>query len=309
VKVLFVCSGNSKFGISPFIKSQGLSLKTNGVELDYFTIKGKGLKGYLSNIKLLRKCITKGDYDITHSHYSLTAFICSLALIGIKKPQVTSLMGSDVNTKGIDKLIIKFFNIIFWKKVIVKSEDMKDKIGIKKSYVIPNGVDFAFFKPMEQITSKRQVNFDASQKQVVWISNPERYAKNFDLARKAFTLAELKNVELKVISGVKPETIPYYLNAADVLLLSSRWEGSPNIIKEAMACNCPIVTTRVGDVEYIIGNTEGCFIVEQNEKEVAEAIKKCIEFGKRTDGREKIKHLEINTIAKKIIDVYRAVLT
>ena len=99
-----------------------------------------------------------------------------------------------------------------------------------------------------------------------------------------------------------------YLNAADALVLTSLWEGSPNVIKEAMACNLPIVSTDVGDVKEVIGDTEGCYITSYEPSDVAGKIKLALDFGKRTNGREKIKHLEINTIAKRIIDVYNEVL-
>jgi len=85
MKVLFVSSGNSKFGISPFIKSQGESLKENGVELDYYTIQGKGLKGYIANIKPLREKISKGNYDIIHSHYTLSGWTSLLAKFNKKE--------------------------------------------------------------------------------------------------------------------------------------------------------------------------------------------------------------------------------
>lgn len=305
MKVLFVSSGNNKYGIVPFIKSQGESLKANGVELDYFTIKGKGLKGYLANIKPLREKIKKGKYDIVHTHYSLTAFVSSLAMIGLNLPQVTSLMGSDVNSNKIEKIFIKSFNLFFWDSVIVKSEDMKHKIGINRVEIIPNGINFSIFKLMDQSKAKDIVGFDRSKRQVLWLADPKRYVKNIELAKEAFKIADVIDSELKIINGIQHHEIPVYMNACDVLLLTSRWEGSPNVIKEAMACNTPIVTTRVGDVKLTIGDTEGCFIVEQNEAELAEAIKDCLQYNKRTNGREKIRWLDSNVIAEKLIKIYK----
>jgi teichuronic acid biosynthesis glycosyltransferase TuaC len=93
-----------------------------------------------------------------------------------------------------------------------------------------------------------------------------------------------------------------------VVLLTSLWEGSPNVIKEAMACNTPIVSTDVGDVKEIIGKTEGCFITSFDPEDVSDKIKKALEFGKRTTGREDIKHLESGVVAKRIIAIYKNVL-
>lgn len=91
-KVLFVSSGNSKAGISPIVRSQDESLKRNGIDLDYFTIVGKGTKGYLKNIPRLRKFLGTNNYDLIHAHYSLPAIVASLSC---KLPTVVSLMGSD----------------------------------------------------------------------------------------------------------------------------------------------------------------------------------------------------------------------
>ena len=91
-------------------------------------------------------------------------------------------------------------------------------------------------------------------------------------------------------------------------MLTSLWEGSPNVIKEAMACNIPIVSTDVGDVREVIGNTEGCYITSFEPEYIAEKIELALQFGKRTDGRENIKHLESSLIARKIIDLYKKIV-
>ena len=97
MKLLFVSSGNSKNGISTIIKNQGVSLKNQDIELDFFTIEGKGIKGYLKSIPYLKKQLKENKYDIVHAHYSLSAFTASLAGA---KPLIVSLMGSDVKSKG-----------------------------------------------------------------------------------------------------------------------------------------------------------------------------------------------------------------
>lgn len=308
MKVLFVSSGNSKYGIVPFIKSQGESLIANGVKLEYFTIKGKGIIGYLKSVFPLRKTITSKKYDIIHAHYSLTAFIASFSLFFLKIPLIVSLMGSDVNSNYFEKILIKLFNSLFWNSVVVKSEDMKNKIKLKDAEIIPNGIDFSIFKPLNQLEARDKVGFDKNKKQVLWLADPNRYVKNIDLAKKAFSLVKENSCELKIVHGIRHDEIPIYLNACDLLLLTSRWEGSPNVIKEAMACNLPIVTTNVGDVELIINYTEGCFVVDQNVNEMALAIRECIAFNDRTKGRGKVKWLDSNLIAKKLINIYKDTL-
>ena len=116
------------------------------------------------------------------------------------------------------------------------------------------------------------------------------------------------NVELILVSEKPPDIVPKYMSACDVLILASDGEGSPMVIKEAMACNLPIVSVRVGDVPEVIGNTKGCFLCSQEPQDIAEKLERALDWGKRTNGREKINHLEISTSSRKVIDVYKKVL-
>jgi teichuronic acid biosynthesis glycosyltransferase TuaC len=217
-------------------------------------------------------------------------------------------MGSDVQKKLLGSLMLKLFHLLSWQSVIVKSKSMKKKAGIKKCHVIPNGVNFKILKSIEKSTALHNVGFDPQKRHVVFVSDPGRHEKNFKLAEQAFDLLKAQNVELNVVSGVSYEKIPYYLNAADVLILTSLWEGSPNVIKEAMACNLPIVSTDVGDVRDVTGKTEGCFVTSFDPGDVAKKLEKALAFSKRTKGREHIEHLDNMVTAGKIIKIYEDVL-
>jgi len=301
MNILFISSGNSKAGISPIVKNQGESLKKLGIEVDYFTIKGKGIKGYLKNVKPLKKYLKQNRFDVVHAHYSMSAFVASLAGA---KPLVVSLMGSDVKSGAFYKLFIRAFHLLLWDGIIVKSKDMRHSLGVKDVRIIPNGVDLEMFKPINRQDCKLKLGWDTDKKHILFAANPQRKEKNFGLAEKAFQLLSHQNIALKKLLDVPNTQMPFYHNAADVVLLTSRWEGSPNVIKEAMACNIPIVSTDVGDVKEVIGKTEGCYITSFNPEDVADKIKKALAFGKRTTGRNDIKHLESSIIAKKIISVY-----
>lgn len=220
-------------------------------------------------------------------------------------------MGSDIQANFLWKTIIKLlFHKFIWKDTIVKSERMKKSIGFSKAIIIPNGIDLDKFKFIEKKIARNKVNF-SNKKHIIFVAYPSVYIKNYKLAKKAYDLLDKKNIELNVVCAVTHSLIPYYMYAADALLLTSFSEGSPNVIKEAMACNIPIVSTDVGDVKEVIGNTEGCFITTYDPKDVAEKIKLALDFGKRTTGRNRIKSLGLDedSIAKKIIDLYKQVLT
>lgn len=123
----------------------------------------------------------------------------------------------------------------------------------------------------------------------------------------AFNLLNDQNAELNVVTGMEFDLVPYYMYASDVLLLTSLSEGSPNVIKEAMACNLPIVSTDVGDVKEVISNTKGCCIASFEPADVAAKLKEALNFSGPTNGREIIKQLDINIIAQKIIGIYKEI--
>jgi len=319
MKVLFVSSGNSEFGISPIVKNQGESLKQNGIDLDYFTIKGKGINGYLKNIPILKKYLKAHHYDIIHAHYSFCGWVTKLTLTKI--PVIVSLMGSDtygnVNIDG-ERKFYSYINILsakllqpFVKKMIVKSKNLESYTYLKnKVKIIPNGVDIIKFKPIEKNICREKLNIDINYKIILFLGNPSDPRKNYNLLKKAINI--IKDVNVKIIKPypVDNKDIVYFMNAADVLVMTSYLEGSPNVIKEAMACNLPIVSTDVGDVKEIIGDTEGCFICSYDHKDVADKIKMALDYGKRTNGREQIIKLGLDSdsIAKKIIKVYEEVV-
>ena len=120
----------------------------------------------------------------------------------------------------------------------------------------------------------------------------------------------MKNSGIRVhtLVNVPHDQVPIYLNAADVMVLTSLWEGSSNALKEAMACNTPIVSTPVGDAEEVLGDTPGCYIGGFKPEDLKEKLAKALAFGKKTSGRVTIKELDDRTVSKKIISVYNSVV-
>ncbi len=280
-------------------------MKNLGIDIEYFTVVGKGIKGYLKNILPLRKEIKNGKYDILHAHYLLSAMCATLTFTRVQK--VISLMGSEVYEKKIWSFLIYFFNRLFWSVLIVKSRQMKEKLKIRNIMVIPNGVDLDQFKPIDRNRAIQYVKFKKC-KNIIFVANPNRKEKKFALARLAVENLNKTDVALHTVYDIPHVDLVYYYNATDLLLLTSLWEGSPNVIKEAMACNCPIVSANVGDVKDVIGDTRNCYVTSNDRQEVASAIEKILTDGRRTDGRDKIQHLDSNLIARKIIDVYDEVI-
>jgi len=312
MKVLFICSGNH--GISPIIKAQGESIIKIGIHVDYVPIIGKGLWGYLKNIPKVRKKINDVNPDIIHAHYSLCGIVAVLARLRLQGKArvliVTSLMGSDVKGSRFGLSIIRLFSQFVWSKTIVKSEDMKSSLRMNTAIVIPNGVDTDKFLSQNKAICRLKLGWDLDKKYILFAANPNRPEKNYDLAKRSFALSKLNNAELQVVFNVKHEDIPRYLCASDVLLSTSKWEGSPNIIKEAMACNVPIVSTNVGDVAWLAEGLDSMWVSEANECRIAKAIIEAIEFIGFPNSRNKLINMGLssNHVANKLIGLYKQVI-
>lgn len=307
LRVLFVCSGNKTQGISPIVSNQGEAIRKLGVEVEYFPIIGKGLWGYLKHYFRLKKNIRNGNYNAIHAHYSMCGILVSLTA-PFNRNIIVSLMGSFY--KGSVKYhLIHLFARLSWKTVIVKSERMKQQINLKNPVLIPNGVAIEKYNTdLDRNEIRKKLAFDPTKKYVVFVSDPNRPEKNFKLCENAVKALNNPDVYLLPVYNVLPDVVVEYQIAADVLMLTSFTEGSPNVIKEAMAAGCPLVTTNVGDVKNVVGHTPGCYILETFEiNEAALMLQKALEFSGRTNGLQRIKELGLDnlTIGNRIISLYK----
>ena len=300
MKILIVCSRNSG-KIAPFIQEQGDALSQLGVEIAYFPIEGKGLCGYLKNKKRLLLKINEFMPDLIHAHYGLSGLLANLQR---KIPVITTYHGSDINNTKIFPLsrlnmILSVHNIFVSEKNRLKSNQTRNQS------LIPCGVDTNLFKSRDKAKARKIFDLNEDKKYILFAGAFANSVKNSALAKSAVSL--LNDVCLIELQGYSREEVALLINAVDVVLLTSFTEGSPQIIKEAMACNCPIVSVPVGDIENVISGTAGCFISTYKPTDIADKLKQALEYGKRTDGRERILSLGLDreAVAKQILSVYK----
>ncbi len=304
MRVLFVSSANRRGEINPVVYNQGLSLIKEGIDLRFFGVIGKGAAGYLGNRGLLRKEIRAFKPDLVHAHYLLSGAVATLAGA---RPLIVSLMGSDVHGSSRQRFFSSFLARHFWDICIVKTERMQQALGINGTLVVPNGVDMELFCPGDREEACRQAGWDSSSVNVLFPSDPARAEKNFVLAEKAVALSGDSGIKLRILRDVPRERVVTHLNASDAVLLTSLWEGSPKIIKEALSCNIPIVSADVGDVREIMSGISGCFITGHDAGEISSALLKAVEC-RPTDGRRHIGHLDSRTVAARVINIYEGLL-
>lgn len=321
-RVLFVASGNSHiFEVNPIIKRQANSLESLCMKVDIFLVKGKGIRGYLSNIQKLRSHLKNNKYDVVHAHYAFNGLL--FLLTGYRLPLVVSFMGSDTygdyNENG-KRILSSYVNIWiakviqpFISQIIVKSKNLSNYIYRQSvCHIIPNGVDTTEFKPVKKDELRCKLGLNEKQRIVLFLGDPTNKRKNFTLVRDA--VIEI-NESIKLLSPfpVSPDEISDYYNSADLFVLSSFDEGSPNTVKEAMACNLPIVSTPVGDVEWLLHSVDGTYVSQFDTSDFANCIRNALQFtaeGKIPGGRKRLIDLglDVNQIALRIKRVYEQAL-
>lgn len=316
MKVLIVSSTNAG-QISPFVLEQVEAVRELGIQFDFYNIVGKGIIGYLKNFKILQKKLKAYQPDLIHAHYGLSGLLSLLAKG--KYPLITTFHGNDINTlHPLNKLkpnwnkILSRAVYLFSDHSVFVTEDLAKQIKAKpeKSEIIPCQVNLDIFHPVDKAFARQKLDFSPLKKYVLFSSSFDISIKNYHLAREACN--HFDNLELLELNGYTRQEVNLLLNACDLALLTSCNEGSNQFIKEAMACNCPIVSTKVGDAEWILGNTKGCFLTSSELKDVMNCINNALEFSSavgKTRGRERIIELKLDAenISNRIFQVYQKV--
>jgi teichuronic acid biosynthesis glycosyltransferase TuaC len=308
MRILIVCSG-TKGILSPFIKEQMEALsQIDGNELMLFQIKRRGWAGYLSHLSELKKVIRKFRPALIHAHYGLSGLLANLQR---KVPVVTTFHGSDINNPGI-LIWSKWTHRLSFASVFVEASMMNKFKKHRNSIIIPCGVDVSLFNVINKAEARKILGLEKKEIYVLFSSYFANPVKNYPLARLACDLVEnitCQKVNLVELKGLNREKVNLFLNASDCALLFSNSEGSPQFIKEAMSCNCPIVATDVGDISRITANITGCYISSPDVAEVADKIIMSLKSG-RTDGRKRILALQLDnySISQKLMEVYNGVV-
>lgn len=303
MRILIVASIKKTY-YAPFIIEQANSIIALGHTIEYFGVNGSGINGYLKNLSSLKNKIKQFKPDIIHAHYGLSGL---LACLQRSVPVVVTYHGSDINVKSVRvfskiAMCLSAFNIFVSPKNVVLAK-------AKKKYVLqPCGVDLQTIVSLEKTYARKQMNLSDSDKIIVFSGAFDNTVKNSPLAKEAvYLIPEARLIELKSYSK---KDLNFLFNAADCLLMTSFTEGSPQVIKEAMACGCPVVSVDVGDVKEITSGIDGCYIAVRSPEDIAEKLKLALNFNGKTQGRQRIIELGLDNkqIAQKLVNIYTEIV-
>jgi teichuronic acid biosynthesis glycosyltransferase TuaC len=289
-----------------FVEDQVESLRRAGVGVDVLFINGREhTLNYLRGILHLWWMLIKSRYNIIHAHYAISGFVARLQFL---YPVVVTYHGAEVlsHVPRWLKFLARRGPQMFDRIIVVNQREKELLDNDPKVEVIPCGINFDEFKPIPMSEARAMLDLPMETPLVLWAGEHWQYEKRFELVEESMKVVQgrLPDAELVLVSGKPHSVIPTYMSACDVLVLTSRSEGSPMVIKEAMACNLPIVSTDVGDIAEVIEGVEGCYLVEPDAEDVADRLFKVLEWRGRTRGRVKIQYLGSGPITRRVIEVY-----
>jgi glycosyltransferase involved in cell wall biosynthesis len=298
---------------SRFFVQQVRALSARGVDSTTLSVPGqhdyeKGDENGRTLTDYLRFCgpaiyESFHGYDLVHANYGLTA---PPAVAQPTLPTVLSLWGTDLMGRygWLSSACARFVDA-----VVVMTEEMAAAVD-RDCHVIPHGVDLDRFRPAPRAAARRELDWDDDARHVLFPYPPSRAVKNYPRAERVVEAAAADvdgSVELHAVFGVPHARMPTYMNAADALVLTSRREGSPNAVKEAMACNLPVVAVDVGDVRTRLDGVEPSMVC-QSDGELVDALATVLRSGARSNGREAAREVSVARMSERLRDVYRSVL-
>ena len=303
-----------------FIRSQVQSLPSVGVEnVGFYEIEGwRGKWRYLQAMWQLPRAIAAAKPDLVHIHYGLS--VLSAALVR-GRPLVVSYCGNDVlgEPDSAGRLSRSSVFMSRWciaagrraDAVIVKSEEMRVPLaGFTQVEVIPNGVDLSLFRPRDRAASRAELGCPQDVPILLFPANPEEPRKNWPCAKACAELLRAQGVEVRLewIYRKPQQLIATAMSAADVLLNPSFHEGSPNVVKEAMACGLPIVSADCGDVRSRLAGCAPGAVVERTPEAFAAAVRDVLAANSRSNGPEMIAPLALDAVARRVRTVYETAI-
>lgn len=316
----------------PFIEEQITALQYAGVEIVRYGITGKGIIGYLRCLPTFMRAIKLHQPDLIHAHYGLSGLLANLQR---RVPVVTTYHGSDINKPNILRfskiaMCLSVHNIFVSQRNVTLALSPNSLITsrLKKRYtLLPCGVNLTDDQLLSRSEARTALGIDEHAQIVLFAGAFANAVKDAPLAKEAVAMIhahpisgndfkDIKDLKedalrLQELRGYTRAEVNQWMCAANCLLMTSKTEGSPQVIKEAMACGCPIVSVDVGDVAERVSGVEGCYVVSSREPAaIAKALQQALAFSGKTNGRERILEMGLSNtqVAERLMAIYERLL-
>ncbi|MGQ0810216.1 MAG: glycosyltransferase family 4 protein [Nitrospiraceae bacterium] len=305
-------------------KRQIDSLRKLGVVAEIYIFKDRrSLPGLVRGGMALRQKAREFEADLVHVHFGAAQAVVGVLFSG--KPVIISFCGSDLlgnydargrkTWSGWLSGLLSRMGAIGCRRAIAKSEELRQALWVpslrNKCDVIPNGIDLELFQPMPQSEARTSLGWDHQDPVVLFMDRKGAWVKDPALAHAAYNEAKktVGNLRMYVFEHESPDKMPLLYNAADALLLTSRHEGSNNTIKEALACNLPIVATACGDIRERLQGVYGCYVCSRDHHELGDWLSLMVATRERSRGRQHVQELTLERVGMRIKQVYEKALS
>lgn len=305
----------------PFVVRHIEYMRQANIQVDVFHFRSEWrLRNYWLARREMLALLHDNNYDLIHANFAQAGL---LAIMQARVPVSVLYGGTDVLGRrrpdgGISMFgrLQRFIALLVSRRAsanIVVSRQLGEVLNVNYD-LIPAGLDLNLFKPIDQKQAREQLNLSSAKYYALFLGNPDKAGdhKRFHLAQKSVELAQkqLHDLEFLPVWNVPHTQIPVYMSAANVLLLTSRSEGSPNVVKEALACNLSVVSVDVGDVRERLTRVEGTIICENDKPEtIAKGIIEiCTNYPGHIQSRETIMELDEALLMHKTLAVFRRIV-
>lgn len=279
-----------------------------------FEVKGFTIKNFVPSLNQIKKI---NNFDIIHVHFG--GLHCLLIfLLFPHKIKIVTFHGTDIHgaygyknfvssiKKAVNKFI-SFFSVVLANHVGLVSMSLKKHIIFSlifndKIFHNQLGVDYDKFYPLNKNNCKKIFGLKDEKKYILFSSISSSKVKRFDLAYEIISKLG-PSFELIQLSGVPYSEVVKYINACDALIITSDNEGSPNIVRECLACNIPIFSFDVGDISDVSKKGNGIYLIDRDPLSAINTIKSKINLPVKS--RKEFETIISNTfVIKHQVDFY-----
>lgn len=311
--------------LGTFVEQQIRGLVSIGVEANvlYFDRKSKGPRIYYRMAQRIQATVARFDPHLLHIMYG-GVMAYKITTLPKSKPVVVTFHGSDLlgeNLSGFWRKLVSHYGVkCSWKaarkadRIVVVARHLERSLPAdvdrRKIRVIPCGIDLQRFHPMDRSMCRQRLGWKPNAFHILFPANSGDPVKRPWLAQAAVQMLKERGIgaELHQLSGVPYGDVPIWINASDVLILTSLHEGSPTVVKEALACNVPVVSVDVGDVADRIAGIEGCYLATAETGDLVGKLSAVRNRKSSFNSRSAVTSLSIQNVSSRLKALYAEML-